>query len=246
MPKIYPLYRQALKLREDVVRRLNDMLGFSSLNDPDWFVNQYDRLYQALNIEDSESTVTVPYVHTMTGPPYEYGLKFHELHSALNQMIAYMEGILGNIQQLQNDVKILKERNQKLLNSLIDFTSTEDFKIDKKLFNRLLPEMQQYLLEASKTYATGCYVACCSMCGNILTVMIHDLCNKNKIKYPGLAEGIKNLRDAGALKKPHEQLVEIAKYYRDHSAHPTSEAFTKDKARMFLSSLIVLFEEISK
>jgi len=71
-----------------------------------------------------------------------------------------------------------------------------------------------------------------------------DVCKRSKIEYKSLAQGIDELKQEGMMEKHYEQLMDVAKFYRVHASHPSSEVFTKDKARLFLSSLVIFCSEI--
>jgi hypothetical protein len=116
---------------------------------------------------------------------------------------------------------------------------------DEKKIKGIPSEIQDLFYEALNTYRNGCYIACCLMCGRILEALVKDACDKNNIKFSGLGNGINELKTAGCLGgKHHSDLMSIVKYYRDKVVHPTGEAFDKDKAKWFLSSLLILIDEL--
>ncbi len=117
--------------------------------------------------------------------------------------------------------------------------------MDEKKIKGIPSEIQDLFYEALNTYRNGCYIACCLMCGRILEALVKDACDKTNIKFSGLGDGIKGLKAAGCLGgKPHDGLMSVSKYYRDKVTHPTSEVFGKDKAKWFLSSLLILIDEL--
>ena len=81
--------------------------------------------------------------------------------------------------------------------------------------------------------------------GKIFEALVKDACSKNDVKFSGWGDGVNNLKAAGWLGgKHHSDLMSLSKYYRDKVVHPTSEVFDKDKAKWFLSSLLILVDEL--
>ncbi len=87
-------------------------------------------------------------------------------------------------------------------------------------------------------------MACCLTCGRIFEALVKEACKRNNLKFQGLARGIEKLKDNGILKGHYKQFFEVSKYYRDKVSHPTSEVFNKEKAKWFLSTLLIFVEEL--
>ena len=219
--------------------------SFNALNK---FILTYETLRSSLYRLNNHSSL-VPSMSTFEWER-RLGIKWKltELKISLNQMVAYFEGKLEalpeKLEKVERELTKLERESKALVESLNKFIQAEDFKVEPEKLGAFPKEVQLYLHEALGTYKNGLYIACCSMCGNILAGLVKDTCQRNNLKYKGLAEGIKDLKDAGVIKEPYKQLIDVAKYYRDHADHPTSEAFTKEKAKLFLSSLIIFIEEI--
>lgn len=203
------------------------------------FISIYANLRSNLSEFDKKYYTIVPNVIT-TSSRYEVEEKLKELKFASGQMVAYLEGKLENlpekVKQIEKQLTEMEKENKVLFDSLNKFIQAEDFKVEPEKLRAFPNEYESFLLEALGTYKNGFYIACCSMCGNILAGLVKDACQRNNLKYKGLAEGIKDLKDPGVIKEPYKQLIDVAKYYRDHADHPTSEAFTKEKSKLFLSS----------
>ena len=251
----YVLYRMAVQLRKDLVSHYNtisdsDMADLA--NNPIFYIDFADRCeelrkhYEAVII--NKSSIHLP---ILKGVPC-----FGDVNFAVGQMISGLEGVFKNPleenEKLKNEIKSLNSKKSDLESQLSSlsktiekFIDTEDFKIDEKKIKGIPSDIQALFYEALNTYRNGCYIACCLMCGRILEALVKDACDKNNIKFSGLGGGINDLKTAGCLGgKQHDKLVSISKYYRDKVVHPTSEVFGKDKAKWFLSSLLILIDEL--
>ena len=251
----YVLYRMAVQLRKDLVSH-NNTIGDSyeaDLADSCMFYIDFTDRYEELrkhyeNVIIDKSSIHLPILKVYSG--------FGDVNFAVGQMISGLEGIFKNPleenKKLKNEIKSLNNKKSDLESQLSSlsktiekFVDTEDFKIDEKKIKGIPSEIQDLFYEALNTYRNGCYIACCLMCGRILEALVKDACDKTNIKFSGLGDGIKGLKAAGCLGgKPHDGLMSLSKYYRDKVAHPTSEVFGKDKAKWFLSSLLILIDEL--
>ncbi len=132
---------------------------------------------------------------------------------------------------------------------LKSYIETPEFKIDEDLLKKLPENVQRYLVEASSCFNHGEYIACCSMCGNVLEGLIDTECKKRDISKPNLldksSELLKRLSKEGKkVEEVHENLIKVVKFYRDHASHPTEETFTRERASLFINTLLILCKEI--
>jgi len=213
------------------------------------FVSTYETLRSRL-YEMNKASTLIPVITSFESPVRNYFLKakLNELRLSSGQMTAYLEAKLEalpeKVKELEKQLAVVEKENKVLFESLNKFIQAEDFKVEPEKLRSFPIEVQSSLHEALGIYKNGFYIACCSMCGNILESLVKGTCQRNNLEYEKLAQGIDVLKDAGIIKKPYEQLIDVAKYYRDHADHPTSEAFTEEKAKLFLSSLIIFIEGI--
>lgn len=250
----YVLYRMAIQLRKDLVSYRNTRVDLD-----DWtsnslayieFVGRYEELRKHYeNIINDKSSIHLPILSTGVS-------SFGEVYFALGQMISGLEGIFRNpleenkkmknkIRNLNNEKSDLESQLSSLSKTIEKFVDTEDFKIDGEKIKGIPSEIQDLFYEALNAYRNGCYIACCLMCGKIFEALVKDACSKNDVKFSGLGGGVNNLKEAGCLGgKHHSDLMSLSKYYRDKVVHPTSEVFDKDKAKWFLSSLLILVDEL--
>ena len=251
----YVLYGMAVQLRKDLVSHHNNI---SDSHEPDLadnymfyinFVDRYEELRKHYeNIRIDKSSIHLPILKGYPG--------FGDVNFAVGQMISGLEGIFKNpleeneklknkIRHLNNKKSDLESQLSSLSKTIEKFVVTEDFKVDEKKIKGIPSDIQALFYEALNTYRNGCHIACCLMCGKIFEALVKDACDKNNIKFSGLGNGIKDLKTAGCLGgKHHDELMSVFKYYRDKVVHPTSEVFGKDKAKWFLTSLLILIDEL--
>jgi hypothetical protein len=87
------------------------------------------------------------------------------------------------------------------------------------------------------------------MCGNVLEGIINAECKKRDISETNLLDKSGRLfkclsKEGKKVEKVHENLVEVVKFYRDHASHPTEETFTRERASLFITTLLILCKEI--
>ena len=251
----YVLCRMAVQLRKDLASHYNTIsdsnladLAGNSIFYID-FADRYEELRKHYeNVIIDKSSIHLPILKGVPG--------FGDMNFVVGQMISGLEGIFRNPleenEKLKNEIKRLNNKKSDLESQLSSlsktiekFVDTEDFKIDENKIKGIPSDIQSLFYEALNTYRNGCYIACCLMCGKIFEALVKDACDKNDIKFSGLGNGINDLKTAGCLGgKHHDDLMSVFKYYRDKVAHPTSEVFGKDKAKWFLSSLLILIDEL--
>lgn len=245
----------AVQLRKDLVSYRNTISNSNKRDLADnllpytKFTGRYEELRKHYeNIILNKSSIHLPILSRPSG--------FGDVYFAVGQMISGLEGIFKNPleenEKLKNEIKSINNKKSDLESQLSSlsktiekFVDTEDFKIDEKKIKGIPFEIQDLFYEALNTYRNGCYIACCLMCRRIFEALVKDACNKNDIKFSGLGNGINDLKAASCLGgKHHDGLMSLSKYYRDKVPHPTSEVFGKDKAKWFLSSLLILVDEL--
>lgn len=166
---------------------------------------------------------------------------------------AELEPITSKLKQQKKMKKALEEKIERLeslslqqAKSLEKFVRAEDFNLSSEDYLKFPPRFVPLLNEALNSYKNGNYFACCSVCGTLFEGVIKKACEDNNISYKGLAKGITSLKTGGivASQKLVDHIVDLNKWLRDKSAHWTDEEFNKDKARIALSSLNILREEL--
>jgi hypothetical protein len=178
-----------------------------------------------------------------------FSIDLHEVITNCGQMIAIIDGALVDVSKEIKELKGEVERYKPYHALLKSYVETPEFKIETDLLEKLPKNIQKYLVEASSCYKNGEFIACCSMCGNVLEGIINAECKKRDISETNLLDKSGRLfkclsKEGKKVEKVHENLVEVVKFYRDHASHPTEETFTRERASLFITTLLILCKEI--
>ena len=176
-------------------------------------------------------------------------LTLNEIIVGCSQMIAIIDGALTNFSKKIKELESEVEKYKPYHALLKTYLETPEFKVDTDLLEKLPRNVQRYLIEASNCFNHGEYIACCSMCGNVLEGLINDECKQRDIKEVKLISKASKLLDALSqegkkVEEPHRKLIEVVKFYRDHADHPTDEIFSRERASLFINTLLILCKEV--
>lgn len=214
-------------LKDECKRTLSETTLFSGIAITHSLVRDYNRLASQFN---SLNLTEFPFPDISAG--YSIDITINGIIVRCNQMIGMIDVALTDVHE-----------------KIEDLEREVDNKIETALLEKLPKNVQKYLVEASSCYKHGEYIACCSMCGNVLEGLINAECKKRDIRKTKLldksSELLERLSDEGKkVGKAHEKLIEVLKFYRDHASHPTEENFTRERASLFITTLQILCKEI--
>jgi len=242
--KLIMVKNAAKALRDECRRTLSETTLFSEIGITHSLVRDYNRSasqFNSLNLEGFQ------FPDISVGD--SINITINEIIVGCSQMIGIIDGALTNfskkIEELESEVE-----KYKLYHALLKtYLETPEFKVDTDLLEKLPMNVQRYLIEASNCFNHGEYIACCSMCGNVLEGLINDECKKRDIKEVKLINKASKLLDALSqegkkVEEPHRKLIEVVKFYRDHADHPTDEIFSRERASLFINTLLILCKEV--
>lgn len=147
-------------------------------------------------------------------------------------------------ENLKNEITNLKKQNSELTQSISKLIGSEEMKPDEKFLTLLPQNLRDRIIEAYICFNHGAYIATCLLCGTVMEGLIIETTDC-KEPFKNLNERIAYLISNHQI-NPNEsgKLLGVMKEYRDYSAHPTSKAFEKPNAGLFINALIILTKEI--
>lgn len=231
-------------LGDECKRTLSETTFFSNIAITHNLVRDYNRLASQFN---SLNLTEFPFPDISAG--YSINITINGIIVGCNQMIGMIDGALTDVDKKIEDLEREVDKYKPYQALVKSYVETPEFKIETALLEKLPKNVQKYLVEASSCYKHGEYIACCSMCGNVLEGLINAECKKRDISETKLldksSELLERLSEEGKkVGKAHEKLIEVLKLYRDHASHPTEENFTRERASLFITTLQILCKEI--
>lgn len=242
--KLIMVKNAAKALRDECRRTLSETTAFSKIEITHSLVHDYNRLASQFN---SLNLAGFQFPDISVGDSID--ITINKIVAGCSQIISIVEGALTDISRKINELEIEIDKYKHYQALVKSYLETPEFKIEMDLLEKLPKNIQKYLVEASSCYGHGEYIACCSMCGNVLEGLINAESKKRNISETKLldrsSELLKRLSGEGKkVEKVHESLIEVVKFYRDHASHPTEETSTRERASLFINTLLILCKEI--
>lgn len=233
--KLLMLAKRSESVRESLVDLINNGRAYSA--EVSNILDDYNKIMSIAKKIDPD--IEAPLVNKYN-PVYLSGA-MGALTSAIK--ISAGEGT-EDIETIKNEASGLKKQNFELTQSLSRLIGSDEMRPDEKFLTLLPQKLRDRIIEAYICFNHGAYIASCLICGTVMEGLIIEATD-NKCQFRTLNERIAYLIN-GAKINPNEsgKLLGVMKEYRDYSAHPTSKAFEKPNASLFISSLIILAKDL--
>lgn len=255
MNDAYAIYKMASQLRNDMVNIINS--GRANDNSPGINIKIYNNIRENM-LKLFANYDIVKNLPVIFSPNFghQYQSKYIEIVSATGQIMSFLAAFVRDpdeeINGLKNEIKLLQERNSKLIElhklnseSLNKYIKAEEFPISENIWTKIPTDVSPTLHDALRAYGAGSYTASVCVCRNIIQGLVQEQCAKEGIKENGLNKQIEALILAKKIKQKHNQtLLDTVATLGHRSAHPTTEVFTKEKAALVLNGLLILIDEV--
>ncbi len=151
---------------------------------------------------------------------------------------------LDDLDRLQGDLTAKDCEISRLIGMLNAVSAPEAFPIDESVLCKLDARDRQRLTEAVLAFRVRAWTPAAAMCGMLLEGRLQQLCVRHNLPRRGIPAMIEMLAHEGLLKGHHEQLARVASFFRNRSAHPTTEEFDREKTSLVLTSLVLLIRDV--
>lgn len=157
----------------------------------------------------------------------------------LQQHMRFIELYLdrGNLKMVRSNIRSLKPEMVKLRFACAHSVSTSNGDLAINL-DELSPSLYKpMLVDACKCFDAGAYPAAVVSAVCSLEGMYRDIYRRNSKKDPGRLEFkrvIDELHDGGHLQGLEEPLLQIARVYRNFSAHPSQFSPSRDESKALI------------
>lgn len=242
--KLMMVKNAANALKDECRRTLSETTAFSNIAITHSLVRDYNRLVSQFN---SLNLTEFPFPDISVNTSID--ITINGIIVGCSQIIGIVDGALTDISKKIEDLEREVDKYKPYQALVKSYLETSEFTIEIDLLEKMPNNIQKYLIEAASCYKHGEYIACCSMCGNVLEGLIGAECKKRGINETNLlgksSELLKRLSEEGKkVEEVHENLIKVVKFYRDHASHPTEETYTRERASLFINTLLILCKEI--
>jgi hypothetical protein len=149
------------------------------------------------------------------------------------------------IDNLEEELMTTRHELDQLRNLWTGLETPYGFQVQDDTLALLSPLERQRLLEAVQAFRVGAWTPAAAVCGMLLEGRLQAICRRRGIPLGGMRQMIEHLGEEGLLSGYHGKLAEISGFFRNRSAHPTTEEFDREKTTLILTSLIILLTKIS-